>query len=189
MAGEVELAILLAQILLPDLIGGGGDTTNETINQLPAGDQAIGAPTPQRVGPVTTDVAGNTISGPILGSQQALQQAIQQAVAAGAQTAQTAPEGGELQPVPVPGSEQKEKTVQKTKKTPPSLGDILAAIPEALNSPIVANLLAPKAPPTVIDQRAAPVAGAPPAGLVGNFAGVNQPLDIGRLLAALPGIR
>ncbi len=178
-----------------DAIFGGGDVsvTNETINQEAA--PPVGAPAPP-IGQGAQDVPigpGSTIPpdgvGPIIGGQQALENAIQQAAAAGVLTGQGAPAGGELEPTPTPGKKEEQKTAQKTKKEPPSLGDILAAIPEALNSPVVAQLFAARQPPTVLDQSAVSAQGAPPAGLVGNFAQVHQPFDIGSLLASLPGVR
>lgn len=181
--------------LFMDAIFGGGDTsvTNSVINQEAAPPQ--GPPAPP-VGQGAQDVPigpGSTIPpdgvGPIIGGQQALENAIQQAAAAGVLTGEQAGEAQVLEPTPTPSTKEEQKTAQKPKKEPPSLGDILAAIPEALNSPVVAQMLAPRQPPTVLDQRAVSAQGADPAGLVGNFAQVNQPFDIGRLLSSLPGVR
>jgi hypothetical protein len=71
-------------------------------------------------------------------------------------------------------------------QAPPDVGQVLAAIPDALQA--IAPLLG------LTDQRvggttAAPVAGGAPGGLVGRFAQQGAGIDIGQLLAALPGIR
>lgn len=71
-------------------------------------------------------------------------------------------------------------------KPPPDIGQVLAAIPDALTA--IAPFLG------LTDQRVggsnpAPVAGGSSGGLVGRFARQAGGIDIGQLLAALPGIR
>ncbi len=182
-----QVASLLASIFLGSQ--GGGDVTNNILNQTPAGEQAVGAPPPVQQGPPIGPGANIPADGvgPIIGGQAALENAIQDAIRAGTEAGAVASPGEELQPIQAPGNKQKPTVVQKTAKKPATLEEILAAIPDALNSPTVAGLFAP---PQQIEQteRPAPISGGAPGGLVGNFAEVNQPFDIGRLLASLPGI-
>ena len=66
------------------------------------------------------------------------------------------------------------------------VGKVLAALPKALAAVAPLLGLGPQPIPT---QTAAPVAGGQPGSPVGQFAQpFGQQLDIGRLLAALPGI-
>lgn len=74
------------------------------------------------------------------------------------------------------------------KETPDGdVGKVLAALPEAIAAVAPLLGLGPQPIPT---QRPAPAVGGQPGSPVGQFAQpFGQQLDIGRLLAALPGIR
>jgi hypothetical protein len=71
-------------------------------------------------------------------------------------------------------------------KPPPGIGQILAAVPEALSA--IAPLLG-LTDQNIATQRPAPISGGSGGGLVGRFAQQAGGVDIGQLLAALPGIR
>lgn len=77
---------------------------------------------------------------------------------------------------------------QLPQQKPEDIGQVLAAIPEALKA--IAPLLG-LTDQSINRQTAAPISGGAAGGLVGRFA--NPPggggIDIGQLLAALPGIR
>lgn len=200
MADPVSTAAVIAAIVstLDTLSGlfGGGDTT---INQEPAPlvGGGAGGVLPGLEG-LADPLGGLNQSAPlgdiatllgVLGGDPGILGPVTEAGAA-AQQAKTAAEGavgnvGEVS-AEVPGTSKQEKGQKKKVATPkkgPSIGDILAAIPDAL---LAANAFG--GPEGVSTQRAAPVAGSAQGGLVGQFR-PPPPLDIGRLLASLPGIR
>lgn len=124
----------------------------------------------------------------VLGGPEALSPVVQ--AGAAAEQAKTAAETavgnvGEVS-TEVAGTTKQEKGAKKKvapAKKGPSIGDILAAIPDAL---LAVNAFG--GPEGVSTQRAAPPVGSAQGGLVGQFR-PPPPLDIGRLLASLPGIR
>jgi len=96
--------------------------------------------------------------------------------------------------VPGPGGGAVQKAAAPSPTGPPNptapnvktdIGQILAAVPAAIAA--AAPLLG-LTDQNIATQRPAPVAGGAPGGLVGRFAQQAGGVDIGRLLAALPGI-
>lgn len=200
MAEAATTAAIISAVVstLASFLGGGGDDTN-ILNQAPAAlggasgilpgleglaDPLGGLNQSAPLGDIATllGVLGGDpgILGPVAGAGAAAEQA---------KTAATTATGniGEVS-TEVEGTSKEEKGAKKKVATPkkkgPSIGDILAAIPEAL---LAANAFGGGGSEGVISQRAAPVAGSAQGGLVGQFR-PPPPLDIGRLLASLPGI-
>ena len=114
---------------------------------------------------------------------------------AATQAAATIPKTKITPPTPLPGTEVAKAATQgkveipapvPPQEPPPDIGAILAAIPDALAAAAPLLGLNDQA---VSTQRAAPIAGGGGGGLVGRFARGPGGIDIGQLLAALPGIR
>lgn len=93
----------------------------------------------------------------------------------GAAVAKAATPGAPNVPAPIPPPQ-----------APPDIGAVLAAVPDALAA--VAPLLG-LTDQNVSQQRAAPISGQNSGNQIGAFARQGAGIDIGQLLAALPGIR
>ncbi len=109
-------------------------------------------------------------------------------VAAATKAAQAVPKTKVTTPPELKGPSGRGGGTPKGTEEGPGVGQVLAAVPEALAA--VAPLLG-LTETRQFSQRPAPVAGGQPGRLVGQFAQTFGPqnLDIGRLLAQLPGIR
>ncbi len=139
----------------------------------------IGGATPPKLPPNVPDLAGPAAAAQKAGAGPKLEVTPGPTIPTPAQPVPTSPElpnQGPTAKIPTTGA-----------PANPEIGQVLAAIPDALAA--VAPLLG-LGPQPIGRQITAPVAGGQPGGLVGQFntnfgSGQN---DIGQLLAALPGI-
>lgn len=193
MAGLSAVQVIQA---IAAIIGAGAavkSATNETnISEENTGQP--GGPTFGGAGPFNTPTPGVGDIGALLasigGGGATLDQPVANAAAAGTATNQAAQVAPSDPGLSAPGGDAGKDTSKEV--TPPAgtetdIGQILAAIPQAL---LAAGSLLGINDTNTITQRPAPIAGGGGGGLVGQF---NRPIgqqpDIGQLLAALPGLR
>lgn len=161
------------------------ENTTQTETPAQAGGQAPASPGPfAQPDQLNQTLAGLMGGGPMVPT-------VDQATQAAAQAGRATQQASQMKPVDTKVPTGKEQKTGESKEvsdgnTPPTTGEILAAIPQALAA--VDMLFNQQAQAT---QRPAPIAGAPGGQVVGQFA---QPYggpgnNIGQLLAALPGIR